>query len=100
MSTQDEINKLEKNIDELSETLAALNGDEEAIAKAALDLLPEDELAEIEKQVDEAVGDVERELDKRINKSWDSAVQKIAEQENVPTHVAMSKARSQFPDIF
>src|SRR5262245_4485326 len=100
MSTLDEITELEKNVDELIYTLAALDGDPDAIAKAALDMVPEDELAKIEAQVDEAVGDVEQELNKRIDKSWNSCVEKIATEENLSTHIAMSQARKRYPDVF
>src|SRR5262245_3562279 len=100
ISTQDEIAALEKNLDELSESLSAIAGDPDAIAKTEADAADEEEIAEIAAQVDAIADDLNVELNKRTNESWDAAVTKIAADENLAPHVALSVARVRFPDLF
>jgi hypothetical protein len=95
-----ELEELEKQLDELQEIVTEALGPTDDIAKDDSDTISDADFAELESEVDSMIEEVDGAIGKYAQTSWDERVQKIANEENVPTTVAMQKARVQYPDAF
>jgi hypothetical protein len=93
MSNNDELEQLEKSIDELTETVAEAFGTP-AVAKAADDdggTISESELKSLEAEVADLESSLNNAMNKVATQTWDERVAKLAADENIPTHIAMQR---------
>lgn len=100
----EELEQLEKNLDELQETIDEVFGtDDDVVAKAADEdgnPISESELGALEAEVADLESSLNSAVTKVAMQTWDARVARIAAEENVPTTVAMQKARVQHPEAF
>ena len=101
MSNNDELEQLEKSIDELTDTVAEAFGTP-AVAKAADDdggTISESELESLEAEVADLESSLNGAMNKVATQTWDERVAKLAADENIPTHIAMQRARRLYPEV-
>ena len=92
MSNHDELEQLEKSLDELTETVAEAFG-APAVAIPADDdggTTRESELQSLEAEVADLESSLNNAMNKVATQTWDERVAKLAADENIPTHIGCS----------
>jgi hypothetical protein len=97
--TENELELLEKSLDELNQKLEEVVGDG-VIAKGDDGNISDADVAALEAEIDGLSDELDGELNKAVSRSWDEKVAKIASDENIPMHQASQRCRQLFPDDY